>query len=129
MVAAKITMVVKQFIAKQKDVPVSFHSVVTELSDLEICVKQLKPFILGSQQPERSRKEVLSIEQIVILSTSLVLNISELEKLLDSLELSQPIATLAKARWVRNGKSIEILLSRIRASKGSLNLILTIFTW
>lgn len=127
--AAKITTVVTGFIEKNRDVPNSTRSVLTEVSDLSLCLAQLAPFIRGTRIAERTRKDAISVEQIVVVSTSLVLNISELEQMLDSLSLDQPMSMTARMRWVKVEGRIECILTRIRASKSSLNLILTIFTW
>ena len=127
--AAQITKVVSDFIEKEKDAPKSAQSVVLELSDLSLCLSQLAPFIKGTRHAERGRQACISIEQVVILSTSLALSISELEELVDALKLRQLISKLAKIRWVMNEGKINRLLSRLRASKSSLNLVLTIFTW
>lgn len=127
--AAQIIKVVSEFIEKEKDAPKSAQSVVLELSDLSLCLRQLEPFIKGTRRAERNRQDCISVEQVIVLSTSLALNISELEKLVDTLKLRQPMSRLAKIRWVMSEGKINRLLSQLRASKSSLNLILTIFTW
>lgn len=69
------------------------------------------------------------MEQIVVVNTTCVLELSELEKILDSFKLKQPMSTFTKLRWARNEQEITGILERIRVSKSSLNLILTILTW
>ena len=128
-VAAKITKVVAGFVRKSKDVPDSAHKVLSELSDLTLCLKQLAPFIRGDRYADRTRQEAISVEQIVVLSTSLVLNMSELESLVDSFGIGSSISITARARWVNSEHKVLGLLTCVRASKNSLNLILTIFTW
>lgn len=128
-VAAKITFVVTGFIAKLKDAPASTHNVVKEISDLSLCLKQLAPFVKGSKHADRSREEVVSVEQVVVLSTSLVLSMSELEKTIDSIGLGVHSSPVARSRWVKEEERLDMMLARIRAAKSSLNLILTIFTW
>lgn len=128
-VAAKITKLVAKFIEKGRDAPASMHSALSELSDLSICVAQLSPFVQGNKHVERSRKDAISVQQIVVLITALVLNISELEKLLNSFGLDRPLSPIARVGWISNEEKIKALLTRVQASKGSLNLILTIFTW
>lgn len=127
--AAKITSVVTSFIEKERDAPASAHSVLTEVSDLSLCLAQLAPFIRGTKTAERSRRDAISVEQVVIISTSLVMSVSELEKLLNSFKLDLPMSTMAKIHWARNSEKFNKILTRIQASKSSLNLILTIFTW
>ena len=128
-VAAKITTVVTNFIQSVGDVPASTRSVLAEVSELSLCLGQLTPFLQGARTAERTRRDGISVEQVVAISTSLVLSISELEKLLDSFKLELPMCALARTQWVRNEERINRLLIRIRASRSSLNLILTIFTW
>ena len=128
-VVAKITTVVTRFIQSVEDVPASTRSVLTEVSDLSLCLSQLTPFLRGTRIAERTRRDGISVEQVVAISTSLVLSISELEELLDSFKLDLPMSALARIQWIRNEERIDRILNRIRASRSSLNLILTIFTW
>ena len=128
-VAAKITTVVTEFIQSVGDVPASTRSVLTEVSDLSLCLSQWTPFLRGTRTAERTRRDGISVEQVVAISTSLVMSISELERLLDSFKLDLPMSAFARIKWVRNEERINQILNRIRASRSSLNLILTIFTW
>lgn len=97
-VAAKITTAITGFIEKDQDAPNSTRSVLTEVSDLSLCLTQLAPFIRGIRDAERIRKDAISVEQVVVISTLLVLNISELEKMLDSFNLDQPMSMTARMR-------------------------------
>ena len=128
-VAAKITTTLAAFIEKDRNAPKSIRRVLTELSDLRACLDQLAPFIQGIKGAEESRKDGISVEQVVVISTSLVLNISELDKMLDSFRLEEPMSTTARLRWTKNEEKIDNILTHIRASKSSLSLILIIFTW
>lgn len=128
-VSAKITTAVTEFIQSVGDVPESTRSVLTEVSDLSLCLSQLMPFLRGTRTAERTRRDGISVEQVVVISTSLVMSISELEKLLDSFKLDLPMSAFARMQWVRNEEKVNRILNRIRASRSSLNLILTIFTW
>ena len=128
-VAAKITTALATFIDKDRDAPESVRRVRNELSDLRICLDQLAPFIRGIKNAEESRKNGISVEQVVIISTSLVLNISELDRMLDSFGLEVPMSVIARLRWTKNEEKIDKILTHISASKSSLSLILTICTW
>ena len=128
-VAAKITTALAAFIEKDRNAPKSIRRVLTELSDLRICLDQLSPFVRGVKNAEESRKDGISVEQVVVISTSLVLNISEFDKMLDSFGLEEPVSTIARLRWTKNEEKIDKILTHIGASKSSLSLILAIFTW
>ena len=128
-VAAKITTSITNFIQKEKDFPASTHSVLSEVSGLSLCIGQLSTLLQDDERIDLSRRDEIPVDQLIILSTSLILNMSELEKLLDSFGLDQPVPILAKLRWVRNEKGINTLLTRVRASRSSLDLMLNILTW
>ena len=126
---AKVTMMVTKFIEKEKDAPNSMRKVLAEVADLSNCLTQLSPFIQNIENVPAERKAAISVEQVVAINTSCVLTLSELEEVLDSFQLDQPMAAGNRLRWAWHQEKIESILVRLRASKSSLNLILTIFTW
>lgn len=128
-VAAKITAAVTEFIGKERDAPRSIRSVLMELSDLTSCLAHLEMFVRGAKDAPKTRRDAISVEQIVAITTSLVLNMSELHKILDSFKLDKPMSTSVRLRWLGSEEKINEILTRVGASKTSLNLILTIFTW
>lgn len=128
-VAAKVTQVLSDFIQKEQGAPTSFRNIIAEVSALSVCLAQLAPILQGTEQAPRSRKAAISVGQVVVVDTSCVLTLSELEKILDTFKLDQPMSTPNKIRWARTEPTIVGILDRIRASKGSLNLILTILIW
>ena len=69
--AAKIMTVVTEFIQSVRDMPASTRSVLTEVSDLSLCLGQLTPFLRGTRTAERTRRDGISVEQLVAISTSL----------------------------------------------------------
>ena len=127
--AAKITSVLSDFIEKEKDAPNSAYSVVTEVNHLRVCLGQLFPFLNGTGVATRTRRAAISLESVVIISTSCVMTLSDLEKLLDSFRLDQPFSRMMKLRWALQEQKITTLVSRVRESRNSLNLVITILTW
>jgi len=128
-VAAKVTQVLSDFIQKERGAPTSCRNIIAEVSALSVCLAQLAPILQGTEQAPQSRQAAISLGQVIVVNTSCVLTLSELEKILDSFKLNQPMPTLDKVRWTRTEPTIIGILDRIRASKSSLNLILTILTW
>ena len=127
--AAKVTMMVTKFIEKEKDAPHSMRKVLAEVADLSNCLTQLSPFIQNIENVPAEKKVAISVEQVVAINTSCVLTLSELEEFLDSFQLDERMALGMRLRWARHQEKIENILVRVRASKSSLNLILTILTW
>ena len=128
-VAAKVTSILTELIRNEKDAPSSISNIVAEVSDLRACLAQLSPLIRGVGSVPRSQRAAVSVDQVIIISTSCVLTMSELERILDSFKFDQPMSTVSKIRWSRQEQKIAGILTRVRASKSSLNLILTILSW
>ena len=130
-VAAKITKLLTDFIKKNANAPNAAHSIVSESQELIICLAQLSPLIQGRSDNEElgSRRAAISLEHLVIATSSCVMAFSELEMALDSFNLDQPLSTITRMRWAKEESKITGLLSRVRASTSSLNLFLTIMTW
>jgi hypothetical protein len=128
-VAAKIISVSADFIRKEKNAPRSMHHIVKEVSDLRICLARLLPFIQGIEDAPKARKAAISVEDIIVISTSCIIAMSDLEEVLDSYKLDQPMPTKTRIRWAREEQKITDILARVRVSKTSLSLVLTIMTW
>ena len=126
---AKISSAASTLISRWKEAPTSVHAIIAEMSALGVCLAQLKPYLQGSEIAPNTRTAAVSVEQIVIITSSCVLAVSELQKTLDTLELEKPLTMKTKLRWASRGKEIHALRSRVQASTVSLNLILTILTW
>ena len=127
--AAKITSVLSDFIAKEKDAPNSARSIVAEVNHLRVCLTQLFPFLDGTGVATRTRRAAVSLESVVIISTSCVMTLSDLERLLDTFRLDQPFSRMMKIRWALQEQKVLTLVSRVREARNSLNLIITILTW
>ena len=128
-VTSQLTTSLIDFVRREQDAPASMHGIVTELSALRACLAQLRPFVQGSRHAPSNRASRVSLEQIFVVNTSCVLTLSELDKTLDSFKFDRAFTLRDKLRWAKNEPRIHQLLSRIRASQSSLNMILSIFTW
>ena len=126
---AKIANSLTDFIGRERKAPDTARRVVAEATSLRICLAQLFPFLHGMDTVPQSRRAAISVESIVVISTSCVLTISELEQTLDTFKLDQPLSRTMKLRWARQEHRINTLVSRVRESRTSLSLILTILTW
>lgn len=128
-VTAKLTTVVTGYIQKERNAPTSMSTVVQEMCDLRICLAQLDPIVRGTKPSSRTQRAAISVEQMVVVFSSCVINLAKLEQILDSFRMGQPLSAFSRMRWVKQESEINKLLVRIRASRSSLNLMLTIFNW
>ena len=126
--AFKISNAASALISGWKEAPNSLHSIVSEMAALSACLAQLRPFLSRREIAPKSRMAAISVEQIVVVASSCVLAVSELQKTLDSLEPEKPLSKRVKLRWSSYEKKINMLRSRVQASTSSLNLVLTVLT-
>ena len=128
-VTAKVITTLTSFAKSVKRCPDSAQNVLREAADLQVCMSQVQAFILGDEEAEASRMQLLMVEQLVVTLSNCVLTMSELDKLLDSLKINEAFTTRSRLRWMREEHNIVELLARMQASKISLNLMLTTLTW
>ncbi len=128
-VRAKITKALLDFIRKEKSAPASIRNILAEVSDLSVCLPQLSPFRRGTENAPKSRQAAISVEQVVVVNTSCVLTLSELEKILHCFKFDQLMSTTTRLQWARHEQKTTCILERVRASKSLLNLILLKWTF
>lgn len=91
-ILAVTTKVISLLTAFSKSVtrcPGAAQNILREVADLHACVSQVQAFILGNQERETSRMQLLMVEQLVVTLSNYMLTMSELDKLLDSLKISR----------------------------------------
>ena len=129
--AAKITLCLNALVTSVKTAPKLAQSVLLEVSDVSSCLSQLQRLLLGMEMGSRSQERLIMIEQLVVVLSNCVSIFSELEEILESLDLTSwtPISKIKVARWLNRQQSISTLLIRLQASKQSLTLIVTTLNW
>ena len=129
--AAKVTLYLNALVRSVTTAPNLAQSVLLEVSDVSICLSQLQRLLLGMERWSKSRERLIRIEQLVVVLSNCVSIFSELEGILESLDLmgGTPISKIKIALWLRRQHSISTLLMRLQASKQSLTLIVTTMTW
>ncbi|KAK0511561.1 hypothetical protein JMJ35_006134 [Cladonia borealis] len=125
--AAKVTLYLNALVTSVKTAPKLAQSVLLEVSDVSICLSQLQRLLLGMERGCRSRERLNMIEELVVVLSNCVSIFSELEEILESLDLmsSTTISKIKIASWLRRQNSISTLLMRLQRSKQSLTLIVT----
>lgn len=128
-VVAKVTTTMTTVFKNMKKCPASAQSILREIADLGACMGQVQAFLLGDQEADQSRMQLLMVEQLVVALSHSVLTMSELDKFIDSLKMTQSFSARARTRWTREEQTIAGILIRLQASKSTLNLMLTTLTW
>ena len=127
--AAQVTKLLTSLIQDAKEAPDSCRSVLREVTGISICLHQLQGFLIGAQEAPRSRTSLILVEQALVVLSDCVLTFSDLEQNLESLKTENPMGVLDRLKWLNKEPLINKLISRLQASKASLNLILTTLTW
>ena len=128
--AAKVTEYLNALVTGAKTAPKLARSVLLEVSDVSICLNQLQRLLLRMEMGARPQERLIMIEQLVILLSNCVSIFSELEEILESLNLTSTGGPNVKiAKWLHRQQSISTLLIRLQASKQSLTLIVTTLNW
>ncbi len=129
--AAKVTLYLNALVTSVKAAPRLAQSVLLEVSDVSICLSQLQRLLLGRELGSKSQERLIMIEQLVVVLSNCVSIFSELEEILESMDLmgSTPISKIKVTRWLRQQQAIITLLMRLQASKQSLTLIVTTLNW
>lgn len=116
-VAGKITCVLTDFIGREQGAPASARSIITEVSHLRLRLKQIYPSLQGKGRAPMARKAAIPIESVVVINTTCVTTLSDLEKILDSFKLDQPMSTKDKFRWARQEPQITTYCPHLPCSR------------
>ena len=127
--AAKISSLLVTFVHNANAAPESAKSALREVRETDVCLRQLQCFLVGSMAVSNSRTSQVTVEQVLVILTECVSIFSTLEELVDGSRLSTSFGIIDRLKWVHGEKKITPIISRLRSSKVSLNLILTILTW
>lgn len=126
--AAQISSLLVKFTVKFKDAPRQASTVLTEVNDTSRILTQLEPFLLGLETPDQSRACHLHVESVIATLTGCVATFSELQQIVDSLEL-EDMQPNDRLKWSRNERAIATLLAKLKTHKDSLSLMLNVLNW
>ena len=125
--ATSVSHTLNLFLKRTKKVPDYVRDLLPEIETISTYLTEFQQFLTESTNDiSNSRLALL----LVVLLTDCVINFSDLEKLVDSLGLEEKeLSLLDRVKWNRRGSAIERLLSKLRADKDSLRLMLKTLTW
>ena len=127
--AAQVSKLLKSFIESSSQAPSSARAVLLEVTGINACLHQLQEFLLGHDGAARSSRSLILVEQVIIIFTDCVTVFSELERILEGVKTSEQMRLVDRVKWARKESSVSRILTRLQASKTSLNLMLTISNW
>ena len=127
--AGKITSLLYGVTTKVSNAPNLAKSVLTEVADVTTALEQLQTYVIGAADVPSSRSSLIMLEQLLVTLSGCVATFSELESLLDNLDLVSELRKLARVKWGLKESRIVAILQRLQNHKASLILMLTILQW
>ncbi|KAL9120454.1 MAG: hypothetical protein Q9187_002992 [Circinaria calcarea] len=125
--AVQVSALLKRLVENVRGAPQSALNVLVEVNGIGLCLNQLREYIHGTQSVSRSRASFIMIEQVVVVLTDCLTIFSELEQVLETLQLDA-MKVIDKMKWTAKEATILQLLARLQTSKTSLSLMLTTLT-
>ena len=121
-----------QLISSIVDAPQTALNVLREVETLQVTFRQVQGIISDRGQQSVSRRERISLDDLVFTLTSCVCVFSELDRALESLgaqTVGQKLTAWDKAKWAAREGSIEKILRNLQMNKISLQCMVSIYLW
>lgn len=125
----KATNLLFTVISKCKDSPKVAQSLLWEVADLSAALGHLQEFIGGRARGLPERGNLILLDQLLTTLTGCVTTYSDLQFILDSLNISEDMGAFDRLKWVRQEDKINSVVQRLQSHKSSLTLMLTIMQW
>ncbi|WXC48166.1 hypothetical protein QX201_007881 [Fusarium graminearum] len=123
---AKITSILVSFTNNVQDSPKLAQHLITEIADITAAISALQSYITGIAQIPKERGALVLLENVLTSLTGCVVTYSDLQTIIDNLNLSSDLRTFDKLKWARQASSINTIVQRLQNHKSSLNLLLTV---
>ncbi|KAF5707954.1 CAMK CAMKL KIN4 kinase [Fusarium mundagurra] len=126
---AKITSCLWTFATNARDAPQLARHLVFEVADITAALGSLQAYVCGQAQAPGERGALILLEHVLTTLTGCVTTFSDLQSLMDQLNLSPDMGTIDKMKWARQESNIAAIVQRLQNHKSSLTLMLTILQW
>ncbi|KAG9508256.1 hypothetical protein J7337_001820 [Fusarium musae] len=123
---AKITSCLWTFATNARDVPQLARHLVFEVADITAALGSLQAYVCGQAQAPGERGALILLEHVLTTLTGCVTTFSDLQSLMDQLNLSPYMGTIDKMKWARQESNIAAIVQRLQNHKSSLTLMLTV---
>lgn len=126
---AKITSSLWAFITKARDAPQLARHLVFEIANITAALGSLQVYVCGQAQAPGEREALILLEHVLATLTGCVTTYSDLQSLMDEMDLSPGMGTFDKLKWARHEPKINVIVQRLQNHKSSLTLMLTVLQW
>ncbi|KAF5554720.1 nicotinamide mononucleotide permease [Fusarium napiforme] len=126
---AKITSCLWTFAANARDAPQLARHLVVEVADITAALGSLQVYVCEQAQAPGGRGALILLEHVLTTLTGCVTTFSDLQSLMDQLNLSPDMGSIDKMKWARQESNITAIVQRLQNHKSSLTLMLTVLQW
>ncbi|KAF5589555.1 nicotinamide mononucleotide permease [Fusarium pseudocircinatum] len=123
---AKITSCLWTFSTNARDAPQLARHLVFEVADITAALGSLQAYVCGQAHAPGERGALILLEHVLTTLTGCVTTFSDLQSLMDQLNLSPDMGTIDKMKWARQESNIAAIVQRLQNHKSSLTLMLTV---
>jgi hypothetical protein len=128
-VGGKLSGSLLSLITKCRDVPHLLQSLFQEITDTSAAICRLQIYVAGSCKVATSRASMILLQHIVTALTGCVTTFSDLQRIMNDLNMDPEMGIFDQLKWVRYEKSIKSVVQRLQNQKLSLTLMLNIIQW
>ncbi|KAF5975630.1 nicotinamide mononucleotide permease [Fusarium bulbicola] len=126
---AKITSCLWTFATNARDAPQLARHLVFEVADITAALGSLQAYVCGKAQAPSERGALILLEHVLTTLTGCVTTFSDLQSLVDQLNLNPDMGTIDKMKWARQEPNIAAIVQRLQNHKSLLTLMLTVLQW
>jgi hypothetical protein len=128
-VGVRISSSLFSLITACRDAPNLAQSLMWEVTDISAILGHLQSYILGRTRIATSRASMIMVEHLLTTLTGCVATYSDLQRVLEDLNLKPEMNVFDKIKWARSESLIHTIVRRLQHQKSSMSLMLTIIQW
>jgi hypothetical protein len=125
----KVTSLLFTVITKCKETPDLLRSIMWEVGDISTALGSLQDFVSSRAKAASERGNLIQLDQLLTTLTGCVTTYSDLQFILEGLDISEEMGTFNRIKWMRQENRLNTLVQRLQSHKSSLTLMLTIMQW
>jgi hypothetical protein len=125
----KISSFLFSVVSNVRDAPSLAQSLLWEMTDITAALGRLQAYVDGRTQARSERGALILLEHVLATLTGCVTTYSDLQAIVNKLNVDPNMGTFDKIRWSREESKIAVIVQRLQNHKSSLTLMLTILQW
>ena len=97
--SAKISSSIYTFMSNASNAPATAQNLVMDMTDIAAALGSLQNYLSGQRQSSAERSSLTLLEHVLTTLTDCVTTYSDLQRIVDEVDISSNMGTLAKVKW------------------------------